>query len=154
MVLRVLAGVVAVCATTCLIDEVFSTFEVFLVASHLIQFAEGHLDDGVTARAVNLSLVRTESLANKVGVLDGYVEEGLLACSAIVGYGTLDEMAGVIELVRVDLLPLVGAPPTAQARTFISNTGCQVPIGLLSLGDNVDDGVEIMIQFGVIMDGE
>ena len=108
----------------------------------------------MTARTVNLSFIRTESLAHEVGVLDGHVEEGLLASSAIVGYGTLDEMTGVIELVRVDLFPFVGAPPTAQARTFISNTGCQVPIGLLSLGDNVDDGVEIMIQFGVIMDGE
>ena len=36
VILRVLAGLVAVCATTRLIDEVFSSFEVFLVACHLI----------------------------------------------------------------------------------------------------------------------
>ena len=76
------------------------------------------------------------------------------ACSAIVGYGTLDEMAGVIEFVGVDLLPLVAAPPAAQARTFISNTGGQVAVGLLSLGDDVDDGVEIMVQFGIVVHGQ
>ena len=65
-------------------------------------------------------------------------EEGLLASSTIVSNGTLDEMTRVVELVRVDLLPLMSTPPTAQARTFISNARRQIAVGLLSLGNDVN----------------
>ena len=92
VVLRVLAGLVPVSATPCLIDKILGTFEVFLVARYLIQLAECHLDDGVSTRTMNLPFVRTKSLADEVCVLNGDIEKGLLTCSPIVGHSTLDEV--------------------------------------------------------------
>ena len=138
MILRILAGLVAICATPCLIDEILGTFEVFLVACYLIQLTESHLDDGMSTWTMNLPLVRTESLAHEIRILNGHVEEGLLTRSTIVGNGALDEMTRVVEFMRIDLLPLMGTPPTAQARTFICNTSCQVAIRFLSLGNDIN----------------
>ena len=90
-----------------LLNKIFGSLKVFLVARYLIQFAKGHLDDGMPARTVNLSLVGAEGLADKIGILDGHIEEGLLACGTIMSYGTLDEVTGVIKFMRVDLFPLV-----------------------------------------------
>ena len=92
VILRVLAGLVAVGATSCLIDKILGAFEVFLVARYLIQLAECHLDDGVSTWTMNLPFVRTKSLADEVCVLNGDIEKGLLTCSPIVGHSTLDEV--------------------------------------------------------------
>lgn len=78
MILRVLAGLVPVGATPCLIDKILGTFEVFLVARYLIQLAECHLDDGVSTRTMNLPFVRTKSLADEVCVLNGDIEKVFL----------------------------------------------------------------------------
>ena len=48
----------------------------------------------------------------------------------------------------------MGAPPATQARTFISHTGRQIAVGLLRLGNDVNDGVEIVIEIGVVMDSQ
>ena len=93
VVLRILAGLVPVSTTTCLIDKILGAFEVLLVARHLIELAERHLDDGMPARTVDLPLVGAEGLADEVCVLDGHVEEGLLARRTIVGNGALDQVA-------------------------------------------------------------
>ena len=124
--------------TTCFFNKVLGTFKVGLVARHLIEFAERHLDDRVSTRTVNLSFVGAKGLAHQIGILDGHIQKVPLARSTIVGHSTLDEMSAIVELVRVDLLPLVGAPPTAQARTFISDACGQIAIRLLSLCDDVD----------------
>ena len=138
MVLRILRRMMTIGTTTCLIHEILGTFQIFLVACYLIQLAERHLDDRMSTRTMNLTLVRSEGLANQVGIFDSHIQECLLACSTIVGNGTLDEVTRVVEFVRVNLLPLVCAPPSAQARTFISNTRSKIAIGLLSLGDDVN----------------
>ena len=86
-----------VSAASCLLHEIFGSVEVLLVTGHLVQLAERHLDDGVAARTVDLSLVGTEGLADKVGILDGEIEKIFLARGTIVGHSTLDEVAGVVE---------------------------------------------------------
>ena len=48
----------------------------------------------------------------------------------------------------------MGAPPATQARTFISNASGQVTIGFLSLGNDADDRVEIMVELGIIMNSQ
>ena len=141
----------AIGAPSCFLYEIACAFEVFLVARHLIQLAESHLDDGMSARAVNLSLVGTERLTHKVGILNGHLKEILLARCTIVCHGTLDEVTGVIEFVRIDLFPLMGAPPSAQARTFICDASGEVAVRLLGLGDDTDHRVEIMVESGIIV---
>ena len=143
-----------VCTASRLLHKIPGSVEVLLIARHLVQLAERHLDDGVPARTVYLSLVGTEGLAYEVGILDGDIEEGLLARSAVMGHGTLDEVAGIVELVGVDFLPLMRAPPSAQARTFISDTGGEVSIWLLCLCDDVDHGIEIMVEPCVVVYGQ
>ena len=48
----------------------------------------------------------------------------------------------------------MGAPPATQARTFISHTGRQIAVGLLRLGDDVDHGVEIVVELRIVVDGQ
>ena len=48
----------------------------------------------------------------------------------------------------------MGAPPSAQARTFISHACGQVSVWLLSLGDEVNHGVEVMVELFVVVYGE
>ena len=48
----------------------------------------------------------------------------------------------------------MGTPPATQARTFINDTGSQVTVGLLSLCDDVDDGVEVVVECGIVVNGE
>ena len=48
----------------------------------------------------------------------------------------------------------MGAPPATQARTFISHTGRQIAVGLLRLSNDVNDGVEIVVEFGIVMDSQ
>ena len=92
VVLGILRGTVPVCATACLLYEILGSFEVFSVASNLIELAKGHLDDRMSARTMDLPIIGAEGLADEIGILDGDIEEGLLASSTIMGNGTLDEM--------------------------------------------------------------
>ena len=79
-------------AASGLFDKVLGTVEILLIARHLVQLAEGHLDDGVATGTVNLSLAGTKGLAHQVGVLDGHIEEILLSRGTVMGHGTLDEV--------------------------------------------------------------
>ena len=92
VVLGILRGMVSVCATACLIHEILRPFKVFPVTCHLIELAKGHLDDRMSARTMDLPIIGAEGLADEIGILDGDIEEGLLACGTIMGNGTLDEM--------------------------------------------------------------
>ena len=92
MVLRILRRTVSVCATACLIHEILRPFKVFPVTCHLIELAKGHLDDRMSARTMDLPIIGAEGLADEIGILDGDIEESLLASSTIMGNGTLDEM--------------------------------------------------------------
>ena len=92
VILRILRRLVAIRTATRLLHEILGSVEVGLIARYLIEFAEGHLDDGMTARTVDLSLVRTEGLTYQIGILDGHVQEVLFASSTIMGHGTLDEV--------------------------------------------------------------
>ena len=103
---------------------------------------------------MNLSFIRTKRLAHQVGVLDRYIEEVLLSRGTVMSHGTLDEVTRVVEFVRVDFLPLVRAPPSTQARTFISDASGEVAIGLLSLCDDGNHGVEVVVETGIVVHGE
>ena len=151
VVLRVHARCMTVGAAARLVDEVLGTLQILPVARHLVELAERHLDDGVSAGAVYLSLAGAEGTADEVGIADGHVQERTLARGAVVGHGTLYQVSAVVELVGVNLLPAVSAPPAAQARTLISDAGRQVAVGLLRQGDDADDGVEIVVQLFVVL---
>ena len=47
----------------------------------------------MSAGAMNLSFVRTNHLADEVGILDGYVEQRTLACGTKMCNGSLVEVA-------------------------------------------------------------
>ena len=79
-----------------LFHEIASPFQIFSVSSHLIEFAESHLDDGMAAGTMDLSFVRSERLAHQVGILDGHVEEIALSCGTVMCYGTLYQVAGIV----------------------------------------------------------
>ena len=92
VVLRILAGLMSVSAATCLLNEVFCTFEVFLVTCYLIKLAKSHLDDRMSARTMNLPLVRTKGLANEICILDSHIKEVSLTSSTIVSHCALYQM--------------------------------------------------------------
>ena len=108
----------------------------------------------MSTRTMNLSFIRAEGLAYEIGILNGDIQKGFLACGTIVGDGTLNEMARVIEFMRVYLLPSVAAPPSAQSRTFVGHTRSQIAVRLLSLGNDVNNRVEIVIELGIIVHSE
>ena len=92
-----------------------------------------------------LTFIGSEGLTHQVSILDGYVEEGLLASGTVVGHGTLDEMSTVIQFVGVDFFPFVCTPPSAETRTFVGDAGGEITVRFLCQGDKVDDGVEILV---------
>ena len=106
------------------------------------------------AGTVYLPLVGAEGAADEVGILDSYIQEGLLASGAVMGHGTLYQVTTVVEFMRVDLLPLMGAPPTAQTGAVVGDAGSQVTVRLLCLGNEVNDGVEIVVQLAVVLCGQ
>ena len=112
VVLGVFRGLMAIGATPRLFHKITSAFQVAFVACHLIQFAKSHLYDGMTTRTMNLPFIGAKRLANQVSVLDGDIQKALLPRSTIVSHRTLNEMAAVVELVRVDFLPFVCTPPS------------------------------------------
>ena len=96
VILGIHARGVTVGATAGLFYEVAGTIQVFLVAGHLVELAECHLNDGMAARAVDLTFRRTECLAHQVGVLDRHIEHRALACGQVVGHGRLNQVPGVV----------------------------------------------------------
>ena len=48
----------------------------------------------------------------------------------------------------------MGAPPSTQARTFVSHAGSKIAVRLLSLGDDVNHRVEIVVEFGIVMNSQ
>ena len=55
---------------------------------------------------------------------------------------------------RVDALPSVGPPPSTQACAFVGHAGGEVAVVFLCQADEVDDGVEILVEFLVIVYGK
>ena len=154
MVLAVFAQRVSVCPPSCLFHEVACCPQIVLVACHPVEFHEGHLDDGVAAGAVYLSFIRTEHFADEVGIPDGHVEQRTFSCRAIVCDGSFVEMAAVVQLVAVYLLPAVCPPPSREARTLVGDAGGQVAVRFLGGGDEGDDAVQVAVQLLVILHGQ
>ena len=103
---------------------------------------------------MNLAISRAEGATDEVGIPDGDIEEVFLARGTIMGNGALNEVARVIKLMRVYLLPLVSAPPATQTLTSIRDTSSKIAIRLLGLGNDANNRVEVMVEPLIVVNGE
>ena len=145
-----------------LVEEVLGLAEVLLVACGTVELAEGELDLLVAGDELELGRLRAERAAHEVGVPDRHVEERPLARHPVVRGGGLVHVADVVQLVAVgamaparrthhvvhSLAVLVAVVEVQRAR------GVEVAVGLLRLGDLVDEVVEVLLELRVGMRGE
>ena len=80
-----------------LVEEKLGEVEVALFAGNLVELDQPHLDLLVTRHVA--AFAGAKDPIHEIGTLEGDIEEGALACAAIVGNGGFVEMADVVEFV-------------------------------------------------------
>ena len=124
------------------------------IAGHPVELDEPHLGD-LVPRPDGL-LAGTERAVEQLGRPEGHVQQGSLARRLVVRDRGLVEMAEVVELVAVYLLPL--PPPLSRppVRVLgINGAGrVEVTVRLLGRGDLRDEAVQVGFQPGVRTNAE
>ena len=154
VVLAVFAQRMSVGAPSGFFDKVTGCLQVFVVACYLIKFHQSHFDDGMAARTMNLSFAGSEHLADEVGIPDSHIEQRPLAGCLIMGYGSLVQVAAVIQLMAVDLLPALLSPPAGEAVATVGDTRSQIAVRLLGSSYQGDDTIQIGVQRLVVLDSQ
>ena len=140
-------------ATT--VEEVLGLVEIFTVTCHEVEFHESHLGNLVSGHTIYLPLPQSDLAADAVGIADGDVEEVALARGLIVGNGTFEHVAKVVELMaqHLDLLPALGAMPLVRVLGVHGPGGVKVTVGLLSalhdLEHRIDIGHKTLVGIGL-----
>ena len=130
-------------ATT--VEEVLGLVEIFTVTCHEVEFHESHLGNLMSGHTIHLPLPKSDLAADTVGIADGDVEEVALARGLIVGNGTFEHVAKVVELMaqHLDLLPALGAMPLVRVLGVHGPGGVEVTVGLLSALHNLEHRIDI-----------
>ena len=125
--------------------------QIFLVASHRIELHKSHLGNLVSGNHSPLPRAVTDLAAYTVGIPYGNIEQRAFSGSLPMGYGTLYQMAEIIELVR-EHLHLVPSPPfcpVVRAFGVLGACGEEVAVRFLSLGHDGYHTVDIRFELSI-----
>ena len=132
-----------------IIEEELSLIEIFLITCYQIEFSKGHLCNLMTRYYTSLTRIRANFLADHIRITDGNIEELTASSSLIMGDGTFNHMAKVIELMTqvFFLTPTLIASPLMWFLWILGARGIEVPVRLLSRGNNIENRVDICHEF-------
>ena len=141
-------------AGAALVDQEPGEAEVFLLAGDAVHLHQRHLGD-LVARP-RRALAGTEGVHQQIGGLRRDVEEVLLAGRLVVGGGRLEQVAEVVELVRVVALvdPALLAGPAVRVHRIDRPRRVDVAVGLLRGGDLRDHPVNVGVELRIGLDVE
>ena len=80
------------------VEEISCLVKIFFFTGNEIKSGESHFCDLMTRHAADLSRTVADLAADAVGIADRYIKEIPFSCCLIVGYGTLDHVTEVVEL--------------------------------------------------------
>lgn len=142
MALVVFVGLAVGASCAAYVEEILCQAQVVVAPGGAVELHQPHLHylvAGLVGEAAAEELV-----GEQVGVALGHGEQRGVAGGGVVGCGGLEEVAGVVELVAVDGVPLpaLGAHPVVVvARLAGGACGVEVAVGLLGGGDNGHEAV-------------
>ena len=142
--MRLVVGI-SVGGTASPVEEILGLVEIFLLAGHKVEAAEGHLGDLVAWDPVHLARTKADLTDHAVGVLDGDVQEVPFACGLIMSHSSFDHVTEIVELVAefLDFLPSFCPRPSVGVLWIHSAGGVKIAIGLLASFDDQQDAVDV-----------
>ena len=134
-----------------IVEEELGLVEVFLVTCYQIEFGQCHLSNLMAGHHTGLTWIWAYLATYTVGIADGDIEELATTCSLIVGYGAFYHMTKVIELMAQILFhaPALVASPLMGLFRILGSRSVKIAIGLLSRGNHVEHGVDILHELFV-----
>ena len=110
---------------TTLVEEELGLIEVFSVASGNVKLCQAHLSNLVPRHHTSLTGLITHFSTYTIRILDGNVEEILLACSIIMSHSSFAEMTEIVELMGEVFhpFPALGASPVVRVLRVLCTGG-------------------------------
>ena len=129
--------------------------EVFALAGGAEEFHQADFYLFMAGRLLELARRGAEGVADEVGALKGDIEERAFAGRPKVGDGGFIEVANIVELMAAGKFRPAGGAEEVDAAFGVDGAGgVKIAIGLLGGGNFGNEGVEILVELGVGLDGQ